>query len=351
MLFLVVSSPAKKPASKPYTVLSRIQSPYTLIASHFPKQYTVPITLSGSIADEIRGVLDTMDITMVRYVEHYDKKRGFQLVISNEAYTVQTRDLLTGILNPLEMTDVILHSILKYQEAETLEHLRQTTSIARTQKTVSGIPLSVFTLTPRGSRFCYRYKDMGAHIDENWLTELQVAVDPATMLAHELSLKKHRRIFSADQQEKSMPTLSLYAYGFTYTIIGGVAVPSRLDLYIDGVQVLALTASYKKQAQYILFDKREITYFLPDKSTEQLTIQYTTYRFARPPDAIKTLPAGKYTKKLRRAAELSRKAGEALNKGHIQTAVSILQTLIDSYPGTPQAVEAQKLLTGLPNGL
>ncbi len=343
--------PASSKLSKHYLPLSRIKSPYTLLSNHLPKQYTVPLTLSGSIAEEIKSVLDTLDIEMVHYSELFDRRKGFQVVITNNAYMTQTRDLLSGILNPVEMTDIILNSILRYQEEETLLQIQNATTIAHSQKTRNGIPLTQYTLTPKGKHFCYQYKDMGAYVHESWLTELHIAIDPKTMLAHELSVIKHTRSISTDQQDRPVPKVSTHSYVFSYTTIENILLPSQLNFYVDSMLVLALSASYSKQEQYILFDKREITYFLPDKSTSHLKIRYNAYQFTISSKTQKTAPSGKYSKKLKRAAKLSRKAIEALNNGRIQTAMNILQTIIDTCPGTPQAVEAQKLLTGLPNGL
>ncbi len=337
--------------SKPYQILSQIQSPHELISGYFPKNYSVPVTFSGSIADEIREVLDTLDVAMVQYSEIFDRKTGFQLNITNKDYTAQTSDLLSGILNPIEMTDIILNSILKYRDTETLLQIQKETIISFKRETQKGMPITIINLTPKGKRFCYQYKDMGAYVHESWLTVLSLTLDPATMHALKLSLTKYSRMFASDQESLPELTTSSHNYAFSYTAIEGHTVPSQLNLYVDSALTFSLAASYRKSGNYLLFDKREITYFLPNKSTSRLCIQYHDYSFTNTPKKAPDTPTDKYSKKLKRAASLSRKAIEALNKGHIHRAVNIMQTIIDNYPGTPQAVEAQKLLSGLPQGL
>ncbi len=337
--------------SKPYQTLSQIQSPYELIAGYFPKNYSVPVTFSGSIAEEIKEVLDTLDIAMVQHRETFDRKYGFQLDITNKDYTTQTRDLLSGILNPIEMTDIVLNSVLKYRDTETLIQIQKETVITTKREKYKGMPITIITLTPKGKRFCYRYKDMGAYVHESWLTQLSCTFDPATMHALRLSLKKFSRMFASDQDNQPEPVESSHNYVFTYETIENHIVPSRLDFHVDSTLNFTLAASYRKADDHIVFDKREIIYYLPNKSTSRLIIQYHDYSFSGIVRTEPVTPTDKYSKKLKRAASLSRKAIAALNKGNIHRATDIMQTIIDNYPGTPQAVEAQKLLSGLPHGL
>ncbi len=350
ILSVITFSSAGNRLSDEYRPLARIQSPVRLLTDYLPRHYTVPLTLSGSIAREIKAVLDTMKISMVQYTEHFNRKKGFQLLITNSDYTTRTRDLLAGILNPVDMTDIVLRTILEYQKKETLIRLQNETVITTSQEKKSGM-LTRYTLVPKGERFCYRYTDRGAFIHESWLTKLQVAIDAHTMLAHELTLRKHTRTFSTYQENKPEPSVSEYVYRFEYTMVNNVPVPSRLTLLIDSVKTLTLAAAYVSHERFILFDQREITYFLPDESPSHLTIRYGAYQFSNAQKVSNPFTSGKYSKKLKRAAELSRKAIEALDTGRIQKAVNLFQTIVDHYPGTPQAVEAQKLLSGLPDGL
>jgi hypothetical protein len=354
LLFLSLSilPGAKRKLSKPYATISRIKSPYELISNYLPKRYTASLLLSGSIADEIKSILDTLDIDMPQYSEIYNKKNRYQLIITNKGYTSQTCDLLSGILNPIELTDIILNSILQYREIENLLQMQKETIVSKKKGSKNDSSVVIYEIKPTGTRFCYKYKDMGAYIFETWLTKLSIAVEPSTMLARELSLTKHSRSFFTDQHIRPAPEVSNHRYVFNYKKIQNAPVPAQLDLYVDSILKLTLSASYRQVDRFILFDKREIKYYLKDTTVSSLLIEYTSYAFDITQEKTKPLrTSGKYTTKLKRAAACSRKAIEALNKGEIQTALGLLQTIIDNYPGTPQAVEAQKLLSGLPQGL
>ena len=343
---------ATKKLSGPFTTISKIKSPYKLISNYLPKRYTASLTLSGSIADEIKSILDTLDIDIPLYTEIYSKKNRYQLIITNKEYTTQTRDLISGILNPVELTGIILNSVLQYSEIENLLQMQKETTVSEKNESKNGSSVVIYEITPTGTRFGYKYKDMGAYIFETWLTKLSLTVEPSTMLAHELSLTKHSRTFFTDQATRPAPEVSNHRYVFNYKEIQNAPAPSQLDLYVDSIMKLSLSASYRQIDQFILFDKREIKYFLNDKKVSNLLINYKNYDFTSTPEKIKPAGnSGKYTTKLKRAAACSRKAIEALSKGEIQTALALLQTIIENYPGTPQAVEAQKLLSGLPNGL
>lgn len=354
LLFLSLSiiPAASKKLSKTYTTISRIKSPYELISNYLPKRYTASLLLSGSIADEIKSILDTLDIDMPQYSEMYNKKNRYQLIVTNKEYTSQTRDLLSGILNPIELTGIILNSILQYREIENLLQMQKETTVSEKKDSKNDPSVVIYEIKPTGTRFCYKYKDMGAYIFETWLTKLSIAVEPSTMLARELSLTKHSRSFFTDQDTRPVPEVSNHRYVFDYKKIQNAPAPTQLDLYVDSILKLTLSASYRQIEKFILFGKREIKYFLKDKTVSNLLIEYKSYDFDFTQEKIRpNRTSGKYTTKLKRAAVCSRKAIEALNKGEIQTALGLLQTIIDNYPGTPQAVEAQKLLSGLPNGL
>lgn len=342
----LAASPQK--LSKPYNIISKIKSPHELLSDHLPKRYTASLALSGSIADEIKVILDTLEIDTPRYTEIFNKKKGTRLIITNKEYASQTRDLISGILNPIELTGIVLNSILQYKEIDNLLHMQKETTVSVKQDS----SLTVLEIKPTGTRFCYKYKDVGAYIYETWLTALSITVDPATMLAHKLSLTKNSRTFSPDQAKKPVPKESRYAYVFRYEQIENAPVPVQLDVYVDTLLTLTLSAAYRQIDRFILFDNREIVHFFRKKSASRLVITYESYNFEMTQEATETAePSGKYTAKLKKAAVCARKAVDALNNGDTQTALGLLKTIIENYPGTPQAVEAQKLLSGLPNGL
>ncbi len=338
--------------NKSYRFLTRIQSPYKLLSRYLPKQYVVDVTLSGSIADELNQIFDSISIEPPKYAEIRDKKRGIQLVITNDLYTAQTRDLLSGIINPVEMIDVILNSVLKYQEIDNLIQLQKETTITNKRILKKGCTVNIIEIEPTGQRFNYIYRDMGAYIQESWFTKLSLVIDTSFMLARELSLLKQTRMFNISRQSKPSVTATHHRYIFSYIMIGNTPLPCHLEFYTDSVLTLTVSASYRQSDEYILFDKREICYFLPDRTKSRLVMQYGEYEYKIASNAEKSsdIPV-KYTKKLRRAAAYARKAIDALNQGRVQTAIGILKMIRQNYQGTPQAVEAQKLLSGLPKGL
>lgn len=343
---ILVAAPKK--LSKPYITISRIKSPHELLSQYLPKRYTASLALSGSIADEIKVILDTLDIDTPQYSEIFNRKKGTRLIITNKKYTSQTRDLISGILNPIELTDVVLNSILQYREADALLDMQKETTVSVKEDS----SLTIFEIKPTGTRFNYKYKDVGAYVYETWLTMLTITVAPSTMLVHKLSLTKHSRTFSAEQTKKTSPEENIYTYVFKYEKLQNAFVPTQLDLYVDNFLTLTLSAAYRQIDRFILFDNRDITYFFKNKAESKLLIEYQSYNFEITQGKIETAgSSGKYTVKLIKAAACARKAVDALNKGDTQTTLGLLQTIIENYPGTPQAVEAQKLLSGLPNGL
>jgi hypothetical protein len=312
----------------------------------------VPLTLSGSIADDIRTVLDTMGMSMTQCSETYSKKNGFSLMITNNDYTTQARDLLSGILNPIDMTAMVLSSILAYQDEKSIIALQKETTIQSTPLSVDGKKMIRYTLQPVGDRFRYRFRDAGAYLDESWLTCLTLTVDPNTMLAHDLTVTKHSRIVTAEQHASPPPLSAEYHYVFMYTGPDPHALPARMDLFVNNTLSLSIQAEYLPVDRYYLFATRDIIYYLPDHTTASLHIDYNTYSFSYTSPTPKTGNAdGSYAKKLKRAAEHARKAMAELNTGRIQAARTHLQIIVAQYPGTPQAIEARELLSGLPEGL
>ncbi len=339
---------AKQKLNDSYTIITRIKSPLEMISDIFPKRYSVPVTLSGSIADEIASILDTINIDKPLYSEYYDRKNGFVLSIINEQFPSQTREMISGILNPIDMTGVILNYLLKYRETDNLIKLQKETTINTKNVKKGDSTMILIEIKPKGTRFCYEYKDFGAYLHESWLSEMSITIDSSTMVAQELSIVKHLCDYNATQQKRPAPKKFHQLYKFTYAEIKGSPIPSTFDLYIDSQLTLSFSASYREFDKYTTFDRREITYFLNDKPASDLIMKFMKYDLSVEKKIIKEDKIkDEYAKNLKRAAAYSRKATEALNSGRIQKAVQLMQMIIDNYPHTPQAVEAKKLLSGL----
>jgi hypothetical protein len=331
----------------PYSLLAAIKSPSGILAPLFPAQYQADLACSGSLADEINAVMDTLGFDSSRFRELYDRKNGFRWILDNTACTARTRDRLTGILNPVEMTDAILNSVLKYQSTSLLGQLQNETVAAVERRPIEGDGTITIILVPKGARFCYAMTDRGAYTHETWLTGLEITLDTITSLAKKMTLKKWSRTVTPDSSGEAQPKQSLHTYTFSYTVVSGSLLPSRLTFAIDSAQACSITAGYRRENGAVVFDTREITYFLPDRRESRLRIDYTGYSFGPFERGEKEISSSRYATRLKRAAKLSRKAMGALNKGDILQAAGHLKAIIQNFPGTPQAVEATRLLSGL----
>jgi hypothetical protein len=242
---------------------------------------------------------------------------------------------------------------LRYRQPDTLNALLKETNCVLTRTTRENLPAFQVTLTPREKRFDYKYLDAGAYVEEEWTTKITIVVDSSTRLARDLTLIKFRRQFKPNDTERPAAIQRIHRYVFKYGVTDGVLVPTVLSCYLDSVAALSITATYRRQDGYLLFDTRQICYRSGTDKKSCLSCKYGTYKYNEDilMDVTKSGTDDKYMKKLKQAAQLSQKATDALRAGQLQSAIRQLRTLANDYRGTPQAVEAQKLLDGLPDGL
>jgi len=312
----------------------------------------VPVELSGPIADEMRRMLDKMDLTPPRFAEIMGRDRDLSLFIANDDYPLETRDLISGILNPTDMIDILLSSLLKYRNAEKFARIKDETTARLLREQGPGGPAFLVALAPRGQRFAYTYEDAGAAVHETWLTELSLLLDSASLRVHRIALRRCARSVTAAQEERPGIDTAAMVYTIDYDSINGAVVPVRLALSVNGSAAVTVDATYRTERGYTVFDRRRIC--CSRKGTPEpscLTMQYGAYTMGYAASASaqrKSQGRGRYAQRLAKAATLSRKAAEDLRKGNISAAVRALRTLIDSYPETPQAIEAEKVLAGLP---
>ena len=333
-----------------HDVLRSLRLPGDFAREAFPRAYTVPVTLSGTIADEMAAPFKTLKLSAPRYRETRDRDGGFSLAIINEDYAADTRALLSGILNPVEMIDMTVRSVLKFTEKEAFETLVRETAISTGTIRSNGTDLTHIRLKPRGERFSYAYEDLGTFMEESWLTGLTILVDPRQNTVCELTMHKVGRSYTIDRQEAPRAESLAVSYRFSYTTAGGRLLPERLELSINGETTLVITANYRTEKDYMLFDTRSICYHRRDAGASCLVMTYGAYDLTgRPAPAVRRSP-GAVNRDLDQAARLSRKALEQLREGRIGSAGRLLAKLVESYPGTPQASEARRLLEGLPGG-
>jgi hypothetical protein len=341
----------EKPPVDGYALLRSVQSPVDLLLPHLPGSYTVSVALSGGAADEMSRALERLNLDAPQYEEVFDAHRRFFLNLSNANYPLETRECITGILNPVEMMEIVMASALKYRDKDLFSIIMKETNVSSSVETIDGIRCFKVVVTPKGKYFAYSYQDKGSYARETWLTALTLVMDSASHCARELVLQKYARQFEAIQKEKPPVDSFMTRYSFMYRAFDGVMLPSDLTLRVNGVQTLSLSASYRAlDERYMVFDTREICSSGRDGAS-CLTMRYGRYRVREIPAAIKRpLRPAVYAKDLERAAQLSRDALIALREGNIETAVRTCKNIIARYPETPQAVEARHLLSGLPGG-
>jgi hypothetical protein len=318
-----------------------------------PPHYTVPITLTGDIADEMEKTLKGIGLDAPRYAEILDKSQ-FRLLLANQNYSIETRDLLSGVLNPAEMIDIVVSSVLKYRQDDQFRDIAEQTILSCIPGREGTVPTVQYNLAPKGKYFAYAYDDGGAYIRESWLSGMSCVVDSATGNVYELTLNKSTRTFAADQTHKPPVDSSVLSYTFAYALFDGVSMPSGLTLAVNGVRTLTLEATYRWEGRFMVFDTRKICYVnsrKPSAAPVCLVMTYGTYQLNQAtPTFAHPLNPDRYARNLEKAAALSRVAEDRLRSGKVEAAIQTLKTLVADFPETPQAVEAGKLLDGLPGG-
>jgi hypothetical protein len=351
LLFICQVWSKGKPPIDGYTLLRSVQSPVDLLLPHLPGSYTVSVTLSGGAADEMKRTLEKLKLEAPRYEEVFDSGRRFYLNLSNANYPLETRECITGILNPVEMMEIVMASALKYRDKDMFSIIMKETNVSTAMETIDGKRIYKVQVVPKGRYFAYSYQDKGAYARESWLTALTLVMDSASHQARELVLQKYSRHYEAVKKEKPPVDSFLIRYSFMYGSFDGVVLPTELTLWVNGAQTLFLSASYRViDGRYRVFDIRKICSSVKD-SASCLTMQYGTYRTGEIPAAVrKPVRPAAYAKDLEHAAQLSREALASLREGNIESSVRICKKIIGQYPETPQAVEARRLLSGLPGG-
>ena len=330
-----------------HAFIKSIKSPQELLFPHFPKKYCVPVTLSGRIADEMRIALDSLKMDLPTYNEFFDGKE-FHLTL---AYAAKTRELLSGMLNPVEMIDIVVTSVVKYREGQKYEEIIRDTHVKRDSGSYNGRKALVVQLTPKGERFAYVYQDMGAFVTESWLTMMTLTIDAATNVVYELSTIRYSRTYGANAAKKPSADITNARYVFNYDQKEGILLPSRLTVQFNNAEVLRIDVTYKKQDKVFVFVKKEICTSMGGIPM-CLIETYGDYKMGACDTTAGAQTQKKpYSKQLEQAAQLSRDASEKLRKGQISETIRLLQKLIEQYGGTPQAIEAKRLLSQLPKEL
>lgn len=349
MLLGIGSAHAKRDApTGPHAILARISSPQQLLAPYLPSHYRVGVSLSGPIADEMRSALSKLGFSAPQYEEVMERKGEFRLDLSNTDYALDTRDLVCGILNPVEIIDLTVNSIVKYHDPDRFALMARQTRAYVVPTSWQGVTMARVTLVPTGDRFGYFYEDRGVSVKESWLLSLTAVVDSASGIVYELSQRKVSREFTMEQSATARFDTVTARYVFSYVEFAGHPLPAKLELFVNEKPALIIAAGYRAANTYVVFDTRSVCYVDADASESCLTMRYGDFVFDRA--SRKSTDGGgmQRSEALAKAAELSQRAAEELRTGKIDAATRTLQKLAKQYPQTPQAVEARKLLSSLP---
>lgn len=349
LLLILISATAfsAKKEISPYEMLRNIKSPQQLLFPHLPGKYCAEVTLGGNIADEMNKTLKSLELETPIYKESFDGNR-FTLSVANKNYPLQTKDLLSGILNPVELIDITVASVLKYKSADQYKEIVNNTNIKCSLENYNGQTVMEFRLTPKGNRFAYSYDDNGAYIHESWLTEMKIVKDTVMNIVYKVDFTKLSRTISNDNLSQPQTDTSRITYLFTYYQDNGWILPSRLSMSLNKSLVLEINANYKKEKDRIIFSNKEISSF-KNGNKASLTIQYGQYDL-QTCGFEKQISGKNYSIHLEKASELAKKASDELRKGNITSSMRVLEKIVSRYRDTPQAVEAEKLLSQMPSG-
>jgi hypothetical protein len=341
---------ARRQSFGAHDILLTLKTPQDMVFPTFPSHYRVPVTLSGDIASEIAATISDMKLPVPRFEELMPSKGACYLRIANEDYDADTRELLAGILNPVQIIDIAVNSILRFRDKEYFPTLVKETNIAVSGLNREGRGQIAIELTPRGDRFGYQYEDLGVYVQESWLTKITLLADSSTRLVTELTQYKVNRQFTVAQENKPAPDTIVSHYRFEYVSSGDSPLPAKLTLDMNGKPALVIAASYRQENNRTVFDDRSVCCLKEGDQQQCLTMHYGEYRFEGVPQEAASLSKPKVSsRELAAAAKLARDATYQLRAGMIYASKRTLRKLADDYPNTPQAVEAKKLLANLPN--
>ncbi|MBD3321633.1 MAG: hypothetical protein GF350_11115 [Chitinivibrionales bacterium] len=331
----------------PYALLRKIPSPPEMLKEHFPAAYTVPVTLTGTIADEMKRSLEKMELPGPAFNEILDRDGNISLIIANKEYSLQTRDLVSGIINPTEMINSIVESLLRFRDTRKFSLLKKETTISVRDTVFKKQEMLYISLCPRGKRFGYSFDDRGTYVVEEWLTGLDLLVGRNDFRVYEITTRRHSRKQTLQQVDKPEPQVLAMKYHIEYANDTHGRLPARLRLFINNRLTLSVSAEYRRAGRHIVFSSRSICHHDRHSEKSCLEMNYGIYRFSRFLPRPNKRREHKYAGRLSKAAALSRDAAAKLEKGDISHALRIYARLIDDFPETPHAIEARKLIESL----
>jgi hypothetical protein len=343
LLTLITAAIAEE--SPEFKILKSIKAPQDLLFPHFPPRYCARAHLSGDVAEEMVTAIKNLQLESPFFREYFDGKE-FHLYLANSNYPEQTRELLSGLLNPLELINMAVESVIKYKSEKGFAELREQAAATHEISDTDGRSVYRIKLTPRKEYFGYSYNDNGAYIDESWLKELTVVVDSSSGLVYEIDARRQDRHYTVEATEKPAAREIILKYVFSYEIRNGIPLPSEMSFFTNDEPVLEIKALYGEFGKETVFTRKTIC-VQQESQKSCLDIGYTDFKGKACPSSKKR-DTKIYNRKLEKAALLSKKAADLLRNGNISSSTSVLEELIEKYGDTPQAVEARRLLAKLP---
>lgn len=330
-----------------HSILADIKTPQQLLFPHIPPKYIVALQLSGNIAEEMSAAVTRLGLEKPHYLESFDGENFF-VRLANENYPQKTRDLLTGILNPAEIIDMSTESVLRYKSETFISELQKNSNISVNLSHYNQKPVWKISLTPIDKHFGYSHEDMGAAIRENWFEKLELVVDTALKVIYTIDALQIERIYSSIEQDAPEVIKRTIKYDFGYQNFNSSPLPSGFKVTMNGKPLLSISADYQEHENYALFRKKEVCSFR-SKGKKCLIMSYGDYSFSVPKSIRRNERGGTISARdLSKAANLSVKATELMRKGNISAAKRVINTLVERYPETPQAIEAKEILMSLP---
>ncbi|MFW5960661.1 MAG: tetratricopeptide repeat protein [Chitinivibrionales bacterium] len=323
--------------------MGRIKSVRTLLLQRLPEEYTVPVTLKGDLGKRVETCLDSMGFDSPGFYETYSRDEGFNLYIDNENMPPYTHRMISGILNPIEMSNVILNTFTSYRKYSVMKDLLKETVVKRKTIKEDGVEFLVMEFSPRDEKFKYASIDNGPAIRESWLDTMALKIK-GTMEVKEVMLVKHNVLHYNNKKEK---TRVKQGYSFDYKKIGKTLLPLEMRLFTDDTLSLKVNAEYRIADEEILFKNREIVFLDREGNERRLIIEYGKYVFDSKRVDVREGQGDGFSEEIIRAAEIAGEAQEALSEGEMDRAYLMYRRLLRRYPETPQAVEARELLKGL----
>ena len=342
-----------QPVQDPYALLGTIRTPQELVSPHFPPRYRVEVALGGDVAAELHRTLSAMGLSTPRYEEVMTRTGEFRLEFNNDSWSLETKELLSGFLNPVEIMQLAITGLLRYRDDKGFAQLKEETRATVTLEERNGAAQYRIHLSPRGNRFGYEHTDYGTFMQERWLGAMTIEVDTLRRLVTEIEQMRLSRTTTVAQSTPPVTDTALIRYRTTYGDSAAGSLPLQLVTEVNGTRAMTITAAYRTQGDYTVFDHRSICYESRPGRTGCLTMRFGTYTFdaryvtRRSPPATRGAPR---SRKLEAAARLSQRASQHLRKGDIAAAARLFDRLAREYPDTPQGVEAQTLIETLPSG-